>query len=584
MPSTLNEDRFFDPLVPLAWEPVLEDLRDFLALEEELRGREDTAPNDVERARLDELHARLVERSADLLEPEVLEDIPEHELHEYFIRTVLLMSRMAECVHDGGFLDTAKSEHLHRYETDFTWSEEASKALRDRLCHAFDVRPGTLRRIEAEVEWATGGARRKQAVTRALRAEFGLEEGAPELDERVHALFDALFPGVPLATEEVKLILTGTLVFLCVPFEGTRLTTARFDELPAGMRRPIEAFLEELAGFQVDRFANFPAFGFLSDETLDAELVAGLAPEEVSYELRRMVTVLPLAEIDKYVVHDVWGHSWQASMLRFGDAYEEMARYAQRFDLDTATAAADGSKRLLRLADCFDRSGGRVKLDEEAFVAFFYAMLAERLPVALSAVLAELMADVAEYKLLSSRWTHEGNFESSSYFRLLPSKLDLTLRDVRFYYRQATKTFRTWAASRKRQAALSAELVARGASPAEAEGAVAQAVELWRRHAEGPLADVLQWERGEDGLRTNAYTRAVLNFLGVHRALLEAYQQLGEASPESLPLLGYHDLLVLGASVFFEADRVRNLWRIDEFLSVRFVELCRALGEAEPEG
>lgn len=588
MPSTLTECRFFDPVVPLAWEPVLEDLAAFLELEEALRGREDPTPSAEERAELDRLHTRLVEGSADLLEPEVLDDIPEPELLEHFARTVLLMSRLAECVHDGGFLDTAGSRHLHSYESDFSWSEEASQALRARLLESFGIPRETLQRLEAEVEWGTGGARRKQAVARALREEFGLEEGAPALDERVHALFDELFPGVPLATEEVKLILTGTLVFFCIPFAGTRLTTQRFADLPPGVRRPIEEFLGKLGSFQLDRFANFPAFGFLGDD-LDRDLVARVAaradldPSEVAYELRRMITVLPLAEVDKYAVHDVWGHSWQASMLRFGDAYEEMARYGERFRLDTAAASADGGRRLLRLADCFRSSGGRVRLDEDAFGRFVYALLAERLPVALSAVLAELMADVAEYKLLSSRWACEETFESSSFFRLLPSKLDLTLRDVRFYYRQATKTFRTWATSRRRQGALAAELVARGAAPREAEAAVGRAVEVWRDLAAEPLADRLAWRRVDAGLRTNAYARVLLNFLGIHRALLRAYEDVAEAAPRSLPLLGYHDLLVLGASVFFEADRVRNLWRIDEFLSLRFVGLCRRLGDPSSE-
>ena len=45
--------------------------------------------------------------------------------------------------------------------------------------------------------------------------------------------------------------------------------------------------------------------------------------------------------------------------------------------------------------------------------------------------------------------------------------------------------------------------------------------------------------------------------------------------------LSFRDLLILGASVFFEADQPRNLWRVDEFLTLRFLPLCHRLGLGE---
>ena len=80
-----------------------------------------------------------------------------------------------------------------------------------------------------------------------------------------------------------------------------------------------------------------------------------------------------------------------------------------------------------------------------------------------------------------------------------------------------------------------------------------------------------------DHLEINVFTLVVLNFLGIHRAVLETYREFEGVQTGCLPLKSYRDLLVLGASVFFEADPTRNLWRIDEFLSLRFLPLCRRL-------
>jgi hypothetical protein len=46
-------------------------------------------------------------------------------------------------------------------------------------------------------------------------------------------------------------------------------------------------------------------------------------------------------------------------------------------------------------------------------------------------------------------------------------------------------------------------------------------------------------------------------------------------------LKSFRDLLILGASVFFEAEHPRNLWRVDEFLTLRFLPLCHRLGLGE---
>jgi hypothetical protein len=88
----------------------------------------------------------------------------------------------------------------------------------------------------------------------------------------------------------------------------------------------------------------------------------------------------------------------------------------------------------------------------------------------------------------------------------------------------------------------------------------------------------LCWKHAPDNrLRVNVMSRVALNFLGVHRAIVDVYCRLDELRPTGLPLHSFRDLMLIGASVFFEADRAKNLWRVDEYLSLRFVPLCRLL-------
>ncbi|MBI3270233.1 MAG: hypothetical protein HYZ53_14580 [Planctomycetes bacterium] len=584
MPAFLTEGELFEVELPAAWKPILADLRAFGDLVKEAARAHEHAVDPATASRLGELHGRLVAGSAALLEPDSLADLTEAEVARLFARAVLFLARLKQAVTgDEPVLDTAGSRTLAHYEAGFYRAPETMRSFRERLCVGLGLPAAELEALEAEVDRDLGDARRRQAVVSALRAEFGLRAGAADLERSVHALFRTLYPDVPLAPDELRIIVTGTMFFFCIPFHGTELLTPRFRDLTEEGKAPVRDFLRRLTDFTQEQFAHFPAFGFLREDDVDAGLLARLAARtclsaaDVARELGRLVTILPLAEIDKYVIHDVWGHGWQASMLRFEDAYGEVARYADPLRLaEDARSRAGGG---LAFRACFRGTGDALEFDPERFRRFVQGELAERLPVALSAVLAEMMADVVEYKFLEENPSLVEAMPSSSLFKLFPTKLDLTLRDVPFYFGQATKVFRLWAKSPERQAVTREELVVAGATPAAAVRAVARAVEEWDHLAATSCAPRLAWaDVGADRIRVNAFTRVALNFLGVHRSVLETYRRAAEVPPTALPSKSYKDLLVLGASVFFEADRPRNLWRVDEFLSLRFVPLCRRLG------
>jgi hypothetical protein len=389
-------------------------------------------------------------------------------------------------------LDTAGSRTLAVYEADYYGSAEHVQGVYQRLRDGLGLSEADLADLAAVVDRDLADARRMQAVVQALREEFRLEADQPDLRDRIHRFFQAFFPGVPVAADEVDLIVTGTLVFLCLPFEGTDLTTPRFAALSPDQQAPIRAFLEDNRRFTQERFGRFPAFGLCGARRVPPELVARLAeraalgPAQMERELGRLVTILPTAEVDKYVVHDVWGHGWQASMLGFEEMYERMARFADPLALDEA--AAISTRPTFR--SCFRGAGDDLALDEDCLREFIAAELAERLPVALSAALAEMMADVAEFKVIALDPAQAATMPSSSLFKIFPSKLDLTMQDLPFYFNQATKVFRLWAASAKRRQRTVDELVRAGADAQAAARAVAQAARVWEGLASDRFAPV----------------------------------------------------------------------------------------------
>ena len=578
MPFLLSDKKVCQSNAPLAWNSVLEDLSEFFDLEQKLR----TDPKDSDlKEKIHRVHKRLITGSNDLLEPQALDDLSEAEVHRMFARSVFLVMRIAQSVAgDDKVLDTADCRTLHLYEADFLADPAHQEQLIAALGKTVHLSDEELAREEELVRRDIRQAERKHEVVRAIRDQFGLWDDSDNLRDNVFRFFDAIYPDVGILPEEVELIVTGTMIFFCLPFAKDELTTARFATMSEQDRAPISQFLKRVNRFSHWQFAHFPVFGFRRgidlDETLLDQLAArcSLSAGEVAQEISTLTAVIPIAELDKYVVHDIWGHSWQACMLGFDGLYEKLARYADSLQLDEFAIESVGAEAV-HFEDCFEMTLDEVKFNETVFRRFVDLEIAERLPVAMTPVLAEVLADVAEFKLLDTEKTSE--LATSSALATFPAKLDLTMRDVVFYFRQATKVFRLWASRADRWQRTIDELVERGATRKSAENAVADAVRVWNELQDDWLSPELKFYEGDQSLHVNVICRLALNFLAIHRETLTVYRRVGGMSLGELPLKGFRDLMLISAAVFFEDAPNRNLWRVDEFLALKMEPLCEAL-------
>ena len=81
-------------------------------------------------------------------------------------------------------------------------------------------------------------------------------------------------------------------------------------------------------------------------------------------------------------------------------------------------------------------------------------------------------------------------------------------------------------------------------------------------------------KKTEDGsLKLNAFSFAALNFLRIHTALIQTYEDLSQVETP------YHfkDILVLAMGTFFERNPQQNIWQLDSFLTEAFLPRWKKL-------
>ena len=541
--------RLFEPTLPLVYAPLLTNIALFMAAVEAARASKSTA--DIAEVR--RLHDALMEQARSLLPPERTLSLAEAEAA--FFSGGIRAARYRETVlGEPPLVDTAGSQTLSSFEVDV--DATALEAVHRAFTPDEAVRESVAARLEEELSQL----RLRQTIMAGMDRLFPMR---PEADNRdaIDACAAALYPGHPLNSDEVAVIRTSTALFVCIPFSDGALST-RDDPR-------IRAFIEELTDYHPSFSAHFPSFGSLTSGRVPAPLLAALAAETGLTEallqetLPTMVVVLPTDKIDQYIVHDAWGHGWQALLFRFEETYQRVAGYTALPRLDQAITR---SGRALTLREVLETQIARqvrgAALETADWDAWLEAATAERLYDALSGLNAEVLADVVEYKYLALRPEDAALMPSSSFVKELPTKLDLTLLDMNHYYRSALAGFRRFASREAAAEALVTVLCASGLPEAETVAVVdafARHVGAWLDgvHGAGVRCAVV-----DGALQTNTFSRVALNYLGLHVLFNDLYAALMAQRGD----VGFADLLVFSAAAYLEEDWGHHFWHLDAFL------------------
>ena len=601
--GVVNVNTWHQDNTPSNWEIILEGLKDFETHVNKINNTKKSGPVSTETLeKFFDLHNTLVLETDKISHSSKQNDSINTSfsvLDNIFIEAIWLsLDQYPAIVNHPNIenLDTAGSKIFTQFTADAPTEESEQENLKVLLQDIFHVDSKALDKLTKNLVIRTAPLMHRHQIMRCLQDRFNLVSDNPQLDTDILNLFQCLYPGAPFEVGEVRLIKTCSALYFCLPSEiketsanthSEKIPTAtdRYRKKQSGKKFSYAQFLRKI--WQVEPFAHFPVFGTFNAENLDLKFReqiakdAALSVELVTTTLTRMVGVLPLEELDKYLIHDTWGHQWQESLLDFEDLYTELSLFNRPLSL-TESASVLGEQTTF--AEAFVKTKtGEIHLDVEKLTAFIDAELYERSIIAFTPILAEMLADVVEYKFLQLHPEQADLLPSSSLLKAFPSKLDLTIADLRNCFERASEAFQTWVDSDEAKHRIHAEVCEKLDIPdkemnrQELDDVLEKAVQLCKERLDLFYKPEWFWEKtNDDCLKLNAFSFAALNFLRIHTAFLQTYETLSQIETN----YGFKDILVLAMGTFFEVEPQRNIWNLDQFLTEGFLPRWKKLAQA----
>lgn len=258
-------------------------------------------------------------------------------------------------------------------------------------------------------------------------------------------LLDSILPHHPFVKDEVDLVCTPTGLYFCFPDGESLKTLASYRERTDAQRESLEAFIKDQSRFKFEQFEHFPMFSAYDARDACPDLIQQccrichpMELHEVVLLLNTVITFETTQHIEKYLIHDTWGHIWQHDLTDMNLLYDEMA------NLNRPIAPCDHvtlrTRRVVAVADLFviDTQGG-VSLDEGLKNRFIQVYLERHIRSIFAPIVAELTADMVEFFFWSDDEEHKVLLPSSSLFKNNPAKLDFAWMDMNYFCKRLRK-------------------------------------------------------------------------------------------------------------------------------------------------
>ena len=579
--TRLDAGGLFAPTLPEGAAPAVALLGRLEAL---VRAQKEHGPDPARRLEAQDVYSELLTKLGPLCQDDVAPSLgPSDELRVRFVESVLLWLRFCESSSSVPLVDSLDTRSIRAFPLDLPPDALAFTRLRSALALSQGVPPAELADAERRVEFLCSALAFKKSITSALAERLQPGARAPAREKYLQLLRQC-YGELPWRASDVDLVLTSTAIFFVLPIAGEKLDVSDWQARPEPERAAIAAFLARLARENLTETWRFPSFGLFDAAQLDdgfvqelAALLAVSAPV-LRKTLATMVSILSKAEIDQYLVHDAWGHTWQEVLNEFEFEYELLRRVSD--PLSPADGPTFGGPVTAPLAQAFRVEAAGVVLDEASLLASAEADLRGRIQVGLSQVLSEVLADFVEAKF--SRLNPDRPLPTSSLLHSENLKLDLTLQDVLRQARRWSRPYRELWSKPEARARWVAELARRGLPEAGLAGAVDQAARLLERtYAQVLRPQLATVERGQSAPPGSTVATRTLLELSLLCAELE--RLLGEtaalrATPAWKRPTYCPDLWAVSLSHLYEADRQQRFWCLDTLVRKVLRGACEALG------
>jgi len=529
------------------------------------------------------LYDELLHQSAPLRQDDRAPSLgTQEELRARFIEAVLLW--MSFCQTSSlPLIDSLDTRSIRAFPIDLPPDDAAFALLKRALVASQGSSEQEIADAQERVARLTPTLPLKRALTQALQARLSAAHAHPA---RFADLMRECYGELPWHASDVDFVLTATGIFFVLPIDGDRLLVPDWARRAEAEREAIGGFLARLARENLTETWRFPAFGLFDAERLSPELVAelgrqvGASPESVRQALVTMISILPKGEIDQYLVHDAWGHTWQEVLNDFELEYLLLRRVSD--PLSPSDGPTFGGSATPPFTRAFQAHAGTTRLDEQRLLGTADADLRGRIHVGSSQVLSEILADFVEAKF--SRLA-SSPLPTSSLLAAHTLKYDLSIQDALRQARRWSRPYRNLWSKPEERARWVRALSAEGLP----EPGLGEAVDRAAALLEASYAEVLRPAIAH-GSPTPASPSPSSASSVVTRILLELALLCGELervldeTAQARPTPAWTrptccpDLWAVGLSHLYEADRENRLWCLDTLVRTSLREACDALG------
>jgi hypothetical protein len=576
MISMLEASRLFDRTLPGAYAWVLDALFEI----DQLKTGSSLGKAE-RRERTGVLYQKLREGLAALHEPTPAEHLHDAKaFRSWFCEAILLWIRFAG-TGSAPLVDSVGAETLQKFPVDLPLDATQAQAVRGAAARAFGLSADELATLERRINGVTSNLDLKRAITGAIAADLAARSALTP--EGRLALMKQFYGPLPFRPGDVDLLIVSTAIFFFVPRKGQALDTPGYAERPEAERNAVRAFFEKLDRANTAETRRFPSFGLYEPELMSSELVASLASTVgvgeavVKATLGTMFSVIATSLHAQYLVHDLWGHTWQEALNEFEWEYALLPH------LDRPLAPSDGPEfggnGTPTLGSCFVARDGRTTLDEVRLVTFGEADLRGRIQVATSVPLSEVLADFMESKF--SRSFPDRELPTSSLVPSTSLKVDLTISDTRTQVRRYTRPYRKLAVDSEEHGRLARELEASGLPRPGLAEAVERAGRVLFQSFAPAFDDTLAAEPA--GIETKEVRSSVLRRLLLQFTLIlvDFEKALGRIRPSTAEPwrdpASSPDLFAVAITHFYEQDRQKNFFFIDQIARNEFHAACEKI-------
>lgn len=474
-------------------------------------------------------------------------------------------------------------------------------AIFARLTARLGLHAGDVERIEKEYAMAAERLERRRRLVGLLRAELCPDPAQTPGSAEAHAFFGLFFPNHPLQPGEVEVVATESCLYFCILSNDAFKQSASYLARDEAARKETLDYLERLRRFNFYNFSHFPAFTSFDARDMDPARVDALTTAmkmsraELIALLNTAVFVEERDNLDKYLIHDSWGHYWQADLTQLGSLYDRMA--SLQLPLSPSDTVRLGDKLCTFLDLVYLRRDGTLTFDEALARNFATAWTFERFEPLLAPVIAEMAADTIEYRFRADCRAVGLELPSSSLFSHHPAKIDFAWADLSFFVKSLKRVNNLYLKDEELKAGFVerarllfrlkyrrnyAAVASSEALDKDLKSILERLLAIFNEVQEEHLGMKLETTVDADGkLRINAFFQVFINLLQAGMTLNRiVHGQLEKQRPHLNPHL---QTLIIFMVKYFERDPLRGFWSLDETLASSAVPLLETLAACERE-